>query len=719
MMSTAPVFNSILHAKTEGCLKTKNNKNQAFEIHFHADGIIPFPQVIIRHLGTEWIYRGELQSNTKKTYHYKVSVESERLTSGDYQAQIEGCKKANFQFANDNDWIKIFHNFSITKAQEEKAIQNTSGDLRFKRKASRKSEKSISKQVKIFFGIHKHMHQPYYEATQPEYWDGEKDEIFGTRTGPYTTFIPAAIHHYEKGELDHGGLSTSWSGTLIDQLNRCEKKGLCGGNFSDWSSPQKETLNHRTLKGNQRLCYSAFGYFHPLMPLIPARDIVKNIEMHREIIESTFGVPASKILFPPETAFHVRMIPALKKAGIEAVIYDSVHRSRATKNYPYAGIEEGMLPPNQSDQVNPESSDWLQLQNVWAPSKICPSFLKPEYVSYTDPDGEEHKMIAIPAERYMGNEDARGGFGALQYPNVFGQLYDNILETNNYDPEHPPFFLLHSDGDNYGGGTDSYYQNNTQELVQWLKQDSRFELMSAEDYLDLYPPNPSETVHIEPGSWAGADNGDPQFKKWFGMYDQPYSPDLNSWAVLTALQNLSHSLEDSKINKSLSNEIAFLMLTAETSCYWYWTGQDKWDFQVSHAANKAWDLASDYIHMLKDRDTNGPTIFSPWVTPENPGGQTWGNHCLKDAEKKGVVHSYIYDINGVTDVILTLRNKKTEEKFLMKNNGTYPCHSGAHVTSEYYTFEFSQSLGDCEYYITAMDNKGNESRSSLERIYLK
>ena len=27
------------------------------------------------------------------------------------------------------------------------------------------------------------------------------------------------------------------------------------------------------------------------------------------------------------------------------------------------------------------------------------------------------------------------------------------------------------------------------------------------------------------------------------------------------------------------------MLTAETSCYWYWTGQHVWDQQVTNAAN--------------------------------------------------------------------------------------------------------------------------------------
>ena len=41
----------------------------------------------------------------------------------------------------------------------------------------------------------------------------------------------------------------------------------------------------------------------------------------------------------------------------------------------------------------------------------------------TDPaTGQESKIIAVPTARYMGNEDGRGGFGALQYDKVMSQI---------------------------------------------------------------------------------------------------------------------------------------------------------------------------------------------------------------------------------------------------------------------------------------------------------
>ena len=575
-------------------------------------------------------------------------------------------------------------------------------------------------QPRLYFGIHKHMHQPYYRADDPDYWDGEKDEIFGSRGGPYVDFVAAAIDQYAAAGLPHGGLSCSWSGSLIEQLDRCAEKGHCGGRFADWTRELRRVSGLRTERGNPRLELTAFGFYHPLMPLIPARDVVRQIELHRALTPRAFGAESSTLLFPPETAFHARMIPALNAAGVQAVIYDSIHRYRSSRDYPYGGPEEGMLPPNPADQVNPPVSDWLRLHNVWTGSEIAPSLLRPEYLAYTDPDGVEHKVVGVPAERYIGNEDARGGFGALQYPDVLGQVYDQLQRHGGFDPKHPPFFLLHSDGDNHGGGAESYYRHNTGNMIAWLQQDPRFELTTVADYLDRFPPNPASAVHLEPGSWSGADNGDPQFIKWFSRYREPYSPDLNSWAVLTALQNAVHTLEDAHPDSPLLDDLTRLLLTAEASDYWYWTGQTVWDQQVTNAANRAWALAGGEFERLANSrfERTGPTLFPPWITPENPGGKQWGQGGLEDAPRTGRVHCFVYDLSGLEWVRLHLRSDAGARTLVMEDQGDYPCQTGAQVTARYYTADLPEGLGDCRYFIEAMDHRNNRSRGALERIFL-
>jgi hypothetical protein len=257
-------------------------------------------------------------------------------------------------------------------------------------------------------------------------------------------------------------------------------------------------------------------------------------------------------------------------------------------------------------------------------------------------------------------------------------------------------------------------------LVEWLQSDPRFELTTVEDYLQRFPPDPNRAIHLEPGSWAGADNGDPQFMKWFSRYDQPYSPDLNSWAVLTAFQNMVHSLEDSQPDHPQLGDAIRLLLTAETSCYWYWTGQDVWDAQVTNAANKAYAELREALEGLTGlgHDRTGPTIFPPWVTPENPGGQKWGQGGLVNAPREGVVHTFIYDMCGLASVSLLLRTADGESRLPMRNHGPYPSRTGAAVSADYFTAELPVGAGDVRYYIEAEDNRGNVSRSALERIYL-
>ena len=651
------------------------------------------------------LVKGEAISQTDTTETettYVAAIPAGQLSGGIITVQVEGCRQADLSQADSSDWIKEYCNVNLVAAQHVRPKVEVIGD------------------VKIYFGIHKHMHQPYYRAADERYWDGEKDEIFGSRVGNYTSFIPTAVRQYIDAELPHGGLSTSWSGSLIEQLDRSAKEDLCGGRFAGWNSELSDIAQTKTALGNSRMAFSAFGFFHPLMSLIPARDIVRQIQWHRDIIHSTFGVEASQVLFPPETAFHVRMIPALKQAGINAVIYDSIHRFRACRDYPYAGIEEGLLPPNAAEQTNAPVNDWLQLNNIWAGSKISPALLRPEYVAYEDPEGQVHKIIAVPAERYIGNEDARGGFGALQYSDVLGQVYEQIANTGSFDPKHPPFFLLHSDGDNHGGGADSYYGNNTGEMVRWLREDTRFELSGIDDYLQRFPPDPAQAVHIEPGSWSGADNGDPQFMKWFSRYDQSYSPDLNSWAVLTAFQNMVHSLEDLCPDHAALPEAIRLLLTAETSCYWYWTGQQLWDSQVTEAANRGWEILSAALQEVagKAADKTPPTIFAPWVTPENPGGQRWGQGCLSVAPRDATLHTFIHDVSGLKGVTLVLRTEAGETRKQMRNYGPYPSQTGAKVSADYCFVDLPAGAGDVRYFIEVEDSCGNLARSTLERIYL-
>jgi hypothetical protein len=162
------------------------------------------------------------------------------------------------------------------------------------------------------------------------------------------------------------------------------------------------------------------------------------------------------------------------------------------------------------------------------------------------------------------------------------------------------------------------------------------------------------------------------------------------------------------------------MLTAETSCYWYWTGQDVWDAQVTRAANRAHELMRAELDAILARgaDRTGPTIFPPWVTPENPGGKRWGQGCLLDADRQGVVHTFVADVAGLERVTLVLRTTGGETALPMADAGPYPSRTGAAVTARYLTANLPVGAGDVRYYVEAKDVGGRVTRSALERVFL-
>lgn len=62
------------------------------------------------------------------------------------------------------------------------------------------------------------------------------------------------------------------------------------------------------------------------------------------------------------------MIPALTAEGLEWVLVDNIHFDRAAAGYPYS-TSGNLYEPNKADVQNPDPQDWVQLNNLWAPTK--------------------------------------------------------------------------------------------------------------------------------------------------------------------------------------------------------------------------------------------------------------------------------------------------------------------------------------------------------------
>ncbi|MBF0499628.1 MAG: hypothetical protein HQM09_05820 [Candidatus Riflebacteria bacterium] len=591
----------------------------------------------------------------------------------------------------------------------------------------------------IYISFHWHMHQPIYWPYEDILTTDHRGvysysvvDVFNQRMGPYTSWPWDAVKSIADAGLPDGGAQVSFSGSLMENLN------VIKGN-SGWAGSYAAGRHLKTVRGNPRLDMVAFGYHHPLMALIGYEDIRRQIAAHRDMLLRTFGddVPYSKGIFPPENAFAKWMIPALVDEGLEWVMVDNIHFNRACKGYPWVK-GENLFPPNPADQRNVNPGSWLQLNGLWAPSKVSAWADRPHWVEMTDPatgktattpGGKPARMIAVPTERYLGNEDGRGGFGALNYEAVMSQL----LSENN-DPDHPILLVLHHDGDNYGGGSDGYYHANFSRFVEWVKANpDRFVCTTVQDYLDRFPPAANDVIHVEPGSWAGADNGDPEFLKWNGNPDPKtgYSPDRNSWGVMTACRNIVATARDQKVPSAALKAAERMLMVAQTSCYEYWDGTEMWDSHPTRACNQAEEAVVSLLS-TKENDVTPPAIYIPQREPYNPGGQEWGT---KPESSDFTIWTYAYDFGGIGSVVLNLRTHPGmtaadtscdvlaggEWKALPMESRAIPAQTNPKPlfkAAEYSARVTGLKDALVDYYVTAMDKSGNKTSSPILHVYV-
>jgi len=610
-------------------------------------------------------------------------------------------------------------------------------------------------QAAIQVGFLWHMHQPvYYPYETPVQVDAAGRfsfsvvDVHNQRFGPYTTWPKDAV--VIGGGLAHLGAQVSFSGSLIGNLNSLAAAGVNGGMWTNWDAGYDAGVGMSTSLGNPRLDLVAFGYHHPLMPLLDHEDIRMQIKLHKHVHAQTWngGPVYTRGMFPAETAFSTRMIPALVDEGIEWVLVDNIHFDRACKGYPHTNASN-LFAPNPADQINPNPADtggaWVQLNNLWAPSRVSAPFgYQPHYAQYVDPEsGAVAQIVVVPAARYEGNEDGRGGYGAFLYDVVMDQYL-----AYNMDAAHPMFVVLHHDGDNFGGGSESYYHHNFQNMVNWVSTDPDYDVTTVQDYLDRFPPAAGDLIHVENGSWAGADNGDPEFKKWLGDPNAGgWSPDRNSWAVLTAAKNRVFMAEAVAPAVSMQNVMTgagsntekawHWLLVSQASDYWYWDGTEIWDSNVTRGCNQAVTFANAVI--TGQPDNTPPTIFLPQREPYNPGGFEWGG---TPEPSNFEVWTYAYDVSGLVSVKLKWRVDVDGENPLASiQNETYagglevggwnetvmsssdvPPQNGV-LAPTYRALRWAATIAGqtdvlIDYYVEAQDGAGNVAKSDIQHVYV-
>ncbi len=637
-----------------------------------------------------------------------------------------------------------------------------------------------------------HLHQPVYWPDRRAYgtdhyeaaWDTVQQQdtgrqhpkpevlrdIFGLddRVNAYQGRPSAALSTI--GSHLNSGAQISYSGALMENVQSLGAAGQLGY-ATNWYAGNRNARTWNTTGGKPRMDLVNFTYHHALAPLLSDETLEMELKIHRRQMEIFWATtPAlSRGYFPTETCFSERMIPILKRVGIEWTVIANTHLARACADFPVvvgSGGENCDL-PNLADQLNPPQGAGnyrrLSIDRGCSPIQVMPFGFQLHYARYVDPaTGAESKLILVPSDQALGWKDSYSPWGL--------DLLDPINARN--DPAKPALVMCAHDGDNAWSGGYSYYMEWIQNFASQASARG-YEPTTVEQFLQEFPPDPNDIVHVEDGGWVYADSdfGSPIFINWHwppsystsgGNIVDPSlgtSDKADNWRVIIATENCVKTAQQiAGITPNIDQvrdpgSFSTTPNAVELGWHYYLGGLDSGFVYYGchddecHRAVVAQSNAVRNVNSILAGNPSGdatpPTLFPPQRHPWNPGGTNFGaqySYKLTVATNSDFwVWTYGADVSGVSNVTLHFRvngtNPPTADQFKTYAGGllTGPWLASnmtrrvvapvigvtpQYIADYYYTKVSGITNAYVDYYVTAVDNRGNTYKSPIQHVWV-
>lgn len=565
------------------------------------------------------------------------------------------------------------------------------------------------------------------------------------------------------------GAQLNMSGALMENVGSLA--GNLSGYSGGWQNPFVTGRTTNNASGKPRLDIVNFTYHHSLAPLHTDITFDMELRLHRRKMEQEWGVsPAhSRGYWPTELAFSQRLIPTLKKNGVDWTFVSGNHISRACVDFPLilGTGGENTEPPNKADKLNPAQTNYYrqQISRGCSPANAMPLAYTPQRTQYVDPEtGTVHEIIVIPCAQEFSWVDGYNPWSASGM--------DALLPYNN--PSRPMLMTFAHDGDNAYAGGYSYYMNDVYNFVSGAG--SNYKASTVETYLEDYPVPSNAVVHVEDGPWVNADSdfGSPTFVNWlYPLLDSSGQPDpVNGWhekareyAMFMAAENRVRTATqvsglpirfDELLYPSAGTNLAerawhYYLGALDSGNVYYGTPGDmevRSTVGINEAVNRADQLLGGSF-----TDLTTPTIFIPQRWPYNPGELNFGvttGYSPKVYGPDFTVWSFVYDVSGLASVNLKWRvdndgdnstttthnetyaggadvgpwqtlamNGRVYPKGNIYNKGDLDYTELPQYIADHYSATITGQAGKLiDYYVEAVDNEGNMARSPIKHVWV-
>ena len=355
-----------------------------------------------------------------------------------------------------------------------------------------------------------------------------------------------------KGYEDVARLHIGFSGTLLKQF----EDPAIQETFHDVVDIKDFVEGYR----RSNIEFVGTGLYHPVYPLIPPEDWDAHTSWWIGLGKHLLGRDSFGGFWPPEMGFCMEMIPMLKRHGYRYVLVDCWY-----------------IKPKRQMR-------WEELR------------YRPYVARY---GGEE--MIVIPRDRELSDAQESGlDPGWFQH-----EIYERTKHC-----DFPALVTTWTDGENGGwfrtahveGGFWGYFYHTL--LDRYRAGTLGFIPIHIGEYIEQHPP--TEEVEVHRGAWNTGEHWGGDFTQWTGSLLQK-----KGWETIAqvsayyrkakkAFDACSETAEDPEEIRALIMRAYDHILTAETSCNFYWGS--KWVHRSFDEMESAYHLLDQAMGMLAAKE---------------------------------------------------------------------------------------------------------------------
>jgi alpha-amylase/alpha-mannosidase (GH57 family) len=286
------------------------------------------------------------------------------------------------------------------------------------------------------------------------------------------------------------------------------------------------------------------GYYHPVLPLIPAADREEHLTRWLGIARHLLWRPSFNGFWPPEMAFSMELIPLLKRLGYRYVLVDSNHVEPVT--------------PMRWEEVR----------------------YRPHLARF----GDDEIMVVV-RDRELSDAQESGM--------DTGWFMQEVHERTKHCG-FPPLVTTCTDGDNGGWFRNVNRQANFwggfyQPLLERVRRrETEISPIFIDDYLNRHGAH--GYVNVREGAWNTGWHHGTGFLQWTGS---PAQKDALQRVAETsrafhALRNRAAAAADTRRVQHTMEQAFWRVLRAETSCNFFWG--EAWVQRCHQDLNEAWSF---------------------------------------------------------------------------------------------------------------------------------